>query len=242
MSPPQQMNPSPRVRGGFTLIEVVLAISLLAGIMLTIYQVVGQLARAKQLADMKRDITVIADSLLGRLVRELQLAYAAGSPLMGEPDTTNPDDGRNVYMSLIPGQSNNGARSDQILFLALDAAQFFPEGGTQSGVVQIRYVLRPDPEAPRDNDSLVLVREETPVIQPPEEAYRRMVVFPLASQVVSLAFTALDGDESQWVSTWGEKPRTSRLPSLIQINLVLRRGDGALESFQTAVAIRTTTQ
>jgi prepilin-type N-terminal cleavage/methylation domain-containing protein len=221
---------------GFTLVEVILAVTLLAGILLVVYQILTQLTRAKQLADAKRDVTVVAGTVLGRMVRELQLAYDGGSPLLPGPGNANTNQGRSVYLRLTPGNVKNGVRGDEITFLALDAAQFFPEGATQSGIVQIHYVVRVDPE--KTDNALVLVREETPLIQPAEEAYKKTVVFPLAENVSSLAFTALDADKSEWLSQWGERPRATRLPALIQIDLALRRSDGVVESFQTAAALK----
>lgn len=70
-----------RDSAGFTLIEIVIAVSILAAIVGVAYGSLTSIMRSKKLLDEERDLRAVANSVLTRMTRELQLAYS-GVPLM----------------------------------------------------------------------------------------------------------------------------------------------------------------
>lgn len=228
-----------RPRHGFTLIEVVLAFSILAIILGTAYGALNQIMRAKGALDDQRDVTLIANALLSRLSRELQLAYfdertfllpardqldqktPPNPPLIGEAKTLA-----------------NGQRGDSITFLASEGGQYLPDGGTHSGIVQITYRVESDVEQIQNSEATYyLVRDETPLRPDAKEAYKRSMIFPLTGRLVSLEFSYYDAEKDRWSQEWGEQ-NVRQLPSIVLFSAALRSPRGRIEKYTTAVPVR----
>lgn len=224
---------------GFTLIEVIMAISILVLIMGVAYSSLSGIMRAKALLDDKREARLIANSILRRLSRELQLAYRK-YPIM-EPKNQPKKYFNSTYLV---GEQNNlgvGQRGDKIMFMALEGGQYLPDGGTHSGVVQITYSVKEDPKNSRRVGNLKtysLIREEMPYSPSYDNAVRKRMVFPLTSQLVSLRFRYFDVENEKWVSEWGTGAKT-KLPSMVKLNMELMSPQGNVSSYTVAVPLLT---
>lgn len=232
--------------GGFTLIEILIAISIFVVMGAIAYQSLTNIARTKQSLDAARQEHMLAATVLNRLTRELRLAYAQGRPLLASPGEPARETGRNIYFRVEPTQGNQGYHSDRVTFLALNAAQYFPDGRNRSGVVQISYYLSADPS--QDNalatldgvagdGNLALVREEMPALNSDEEAQRLLVRFPIARRIRGLQVSSYSNRSKQWVATWGGDTIRERIPAMIQITIVIRSISGEDHSYTTTVAL-----
>jgi prepilin-type N-terminal cleavage/methylation domain-containing protein len=200
-------------RSGFTLLEVTLAISILSVMVLLNYKTIRGLIEAKLLLDDKRDGMFIANSVLTRISREIQLATsqrallppcdslgpvpsgaaAAGTP---PPDPSAP---RLVFRS---EESGVGA-GPSLTFLAKEAGQYIPDGGTHSGIVQITYRIEEDPDQRGARQrTLLLVREEVPHRLPATRACADVIRFPITKNLVSMSFQFFDKRAEEWSASW----------------------------------------
>lgn len=235
---------------GFTLIEVALAISILAVMVVLNYKILTSIIEAKQLLDDQRDGMFIANSLLTRLSRELQLA-SAGRPLLPSCDAagsaSNSGSGNQAtsgprYVLIGEEKSSSNVRGDTITFLARDAGQYIPDGGTHSGVVQITYRVEPDPDQKGVKDATqLLVRDEVPYRQPVARACQDALHFPITKNLVGLEFNYFDKKANQWSSSWNNE-KAAKLPQIVQFKVTLRSPGGHEETYTSAVALKSPPQ
>lgn len=229
---------SNRRQSGFTLLEVTIAVSILAIIMGITYSSLNQIIRSKKILDDKRDTGIIANSILTRMTRELQLAMAE-IQIMSDP-TTGSEPDPNAGMSLLgePQSIGEGASGDKLTWMALEGGQYLPDGGTHSGVVQITYRVEKNPEADSVNKDLYyLVRDEVPFIRPVKRAYEKRMTFPITKNLVSLEFRYYDARNKEWVSEWKDSSRP-KLPKMVKLLVKIKSPQGSIESYSTVVALR----
>lgn len=232
-----------RPQAGFTLIELIIAFSLLAIILSVGYGALSQIMRGASALDDQRDVTLIANSLLTRLSRELQLAYFDERTFLLPP--RDKLDQKTPPNPPLLGESQtlaNGAPGDNITFLAMEGGQYLPDGGTHTGIVQITYRVEADPEQPRNSDSTYyLIRDETPLKPDPKQAYKNSMVFPLTNKLVSLEFQYYDPEKEQWSAQWGDESKR-RLPALVRFSVALQSPHGRVQHYTTAVPLRAALQ
>ena len=147
---------------GFTLIEILIALSIFAVLLTFLLQFITRTTTTQHLVTERQNQLIIGQSLLNRLHKELQLVDDNNSrSLMPIPLSGIQNKGRSVYFRGIATNLDNGKRGDTVSFLAVDAGQSFPGRRPSQSIVQITYRVAPDPE---HINSFVLVRDETPFI------------------------------------------------------------------------------
>lgn len=238
---------------GLTLLELILSVSILSVIILLNYSLLRGVIRAKTIIDDKRDGMFIANSVLTRLARELQLTTAS-RPLLpscgtlsqapnGSQGSSGSSGAVNTPRLVLvgePGKTGQGVPNDTLTFLAKEGGQYIPDGGTHSGIVQITYRVEPDPDQSSlssERKTFLLIRDETPYQRPPTRACKNAIRFPITKDLVSLRFKYFDGKTKEWSDTWTDT-KSVRLPSLIQFSLTLKTPAGELETYTSAVALR----
>ncbi len=222
---------------GFTLLEIIISITLLIFIAGIAYSSLRGIIRSKDILEDQREARMVASSVLRRMARELQLAYS-GIPIMQPEDNRNENYSNRTYLAGEPGKQGENS-ADAITFMALEGGQYLPDGGTHSGVVQISYRVAPDPEGQEINGSKTyyLVREEMPNLRPYQKAAERAMRFPLTKNLLSLQFRYYDPEEDAWVSDWGGGKRV-KLPSMVKMRIEMISDDGVKKTYMTAVPLR----
>lgn len=227
-----------RREGGLTLVEVTIAVAILAVMVSLNYKVIMGIVRAKAIVDDQRDGMFIANSVLTRISRELQLATKLGGTIV-QCDPSAPPASGNPPVFLGEQQSGGGpARGDSLTFLAKEAGQYVPDGGTHSGLVQITYRVEADPEQKGSKDpSLLLVRDEVPASKNKERSCGNAIRFPITKYLASLEFQYFDKRNNEWVQEW-TGPKSFTLPAIVQFSLGLRSPEGRVDVYTSAVALR----
>ena len=218
--------------------ELLLAITIMSLVLSVAYSSLRQITRGKQLLDDRRDASLVANALLVRMTRELQLLYTeANAPLLPPPDDLKALRPSNMSLEGIKQNIGDGARADSVTFLALEGGQYIPDGGVHHGIVQITYRVEANPaNMGRRDGTYLLIRDETPYIKPPEKAYERTLSFVVTDCLVDLAFSYFDSDNEQWLEEWGAK-NARRPPRMIRLSLALQSPQGTIDTYTTAVPI-----
>jgi type II secretion system protein J len=226
------MNTNKQKQAGLTLIELVIALVIFSIIATTAYSGLTQILRAQKALDDQRDIQMIANSVVSRLSRELQMTTTSARLL---PPANSPN---KVYPSNVQLLGESNATGDSITFVADDAGQYVPDGRTHSGTVQISYRMAKIPEKEKMTDEKVfyLIRDEIPIINPVDRAYKKRMTFPITNRLAKLSFRYFNIDQKKWLNEWPANAGT--LPGLVQFNLQLLSPAGKLHTFTSTIALK----
>ena len=217
---------------GFTLIEIIIAISILAIIVGIAYGSFSQILRSKIILDDQSDVDSIGQTLMSRLAHELQSAYkAALLPECGEKQTATTSE----YFRGHKDSSSDGQSFDSVTFITRDGGQYMPDGGTHTGDVQLQYLVAPDPD---NANTPTLYRREIPVIRPVDRACENKLNFPIVGNISSLSFRYYDSQNSKWLDTWGSETTQSPMPRFVYIKAKIKSPRGEIHSYETMVATR----
>lgn len=207
MSRPFYFEPA-RCRGtrGFTLVEVLVAISLLAIVLTSVYGVFSSVSATKQRLDGDSADYHLARVIFDRLGRELHGAYFRA----GDQTT------------LLRGGSNE--RGEPFLELTTTAVTPLSMAGT--GIARVAYRLAEDPQRPPG--SKVLLRSERPR-QGPAASAEEPGMMRLAPGVAALGLRFFAA--GQWREEWDA--HQGGLPEMVEISLLVGRGPPGETPFAT---------
>lgn len=194
---------------GFTLIEVLVAISLLAIVLTSVYGIFSSVSATKVRLDSDSAEYHLARVVFDRLGRELHGTYYK----------------RGDQTTLFRGGINDSGES----FLELTTTAVTPLSAAGTGIAEVRYRLVLDRES--TDGSRVLLRGERPRQSAVEPADDRMM--RLAPNVVklSLRFYA----SGTWQEEWDA--RQNGLPQLVKITLVVGQDEQRQIPFTTTFEI-----
>jgi hypothetical protein len=211
-----------------------MALGILSVMVLLNYGIIKSLVESKVEIDDRRQAIFVANSVLNRLTRELQLAGK-------DPKLPPPCDGSSTARSnavlIGEGGSASGGKGASLTFSAKEAGQFMINGGTHSGAVQLTYRVAPDTdENNQSTGGVVLLREEIPNRQPFQLACKDIIRFPITNKLVNIQFMYYDKKAQSWESSWTEQ-RSSTLPDAIQVSVTLKSDRGNVQTYTTAVQL-----
>jgi general secretion pathway protein J len=179
-------------RDGFTLIEVLIAVSLTAIVLTSIYGVFTAVFTARQQVLVESESAQIGRVLFERLGRELRGAWI-------------PEKGNKFFAA---GTDREGRPE---LRFATASTTLAATG--RGGMAALRYGLQPMPEGPRDR--LYLVRSEEPYhLRDRLESGS----YPLSGNVKSLLWRFYGANG--WVESWSAE-QSNALPQLVELTITL---------------------
>lgn len=194
---------------GFTLIEVLVAISLLAIVLTSVYGIFSGVNATKVRLDSDSAEYHRARVIFDRLGRELHGAYYR----RGDPTT------------LFRGGINDQGES----FLELTTTAVSPLSAAGTGIAEIRYRLAPDQES--SEDSQVLLRGERPRQSAAKPADDRMMRLAPDVAKFSLRFYTAGTWQEEWDA------RQNGLPQLVEIDLLVGQEEQRQIPFTTTFEI-----
>lgn len=210
MSPRSCFNlPQRRGNRGFTLIEVLVAISLLAIVLTSVYGIFGSVNATKLRLDSDSGEYHLARVVFDRLGRELRGAYYRNGD-----ETT-----------LFRGGVNEQGES----FLELTTTAVTPLSAVGTGIAEVRYRLTPDEES--NKSSQVLLRGERPRQTASIAVDDRMM--RLAPDVASMTLRFYT--KGRWTNKWDAQQ--DGLPQLVEVSLIVGADEQRQTPFTTAFDI-----
>jgi general secretion pathway protein J len=219
------MSPSNARARGMTMIEVMVAIGILAMVAVLIHGVIDSLSRGRKGEGMRAERAHEGREAIQRMVRDLSGAYIS---------TAVP-----AVPALMTSRTAFVAKSS-IPFDRMDFTSFAhlrtERDSHESDQAEVGYFVVPDPEVP---DKMDLVRrEQTPIDYEP---LKGGIVNVVAEDVEKFDVRFLDPMTAQWLETWDSQQVTgqpNRLPYEVSITLVLKGvGGGPPYSYTTKVFV-----
>lgn len=222
---------------GFTLIEVALALGILSVMVLLNYNMITTLVESKMEIDDQRDSVFVANSVLTRLTRELQLATKIRMLVSSCSNASSNPTARLDSVLLSDTNPQSGGKGQSLIFSSTQAAQYVHNGNSHSGAVQISYLVEQDPDQKGgENPGLLLIRDEIPNRLPADVACKDVIRFPITNRLVHISYKFFDSKMNEWSDTW-EGPQANNLPGIIQLTLWLKSDKGRVSSYTTAVRL-----
>ncbi len=210
---------------GMTLLEVMVAVAVLAGVAVLIQGVTSSLAKGKKGEAARAERMHQGREAMQRIVRDLSAAYIS----MHVPAMIALQLERTAF---IGRASTPYDRLDFTAFAHLRTERDVHE----SDQAEVGYFAARDPDV--DGKMDLVRREQTPIDLDPQ---RGGIVNVVAEDIQEFHLRYLDPMTSQWITTWDTTQVTgqpNRLPLEVEITIVLKGvGDGPPYSYTTKVFI-----
>lgn len=210
------------VARGFTLLEVMIALSILAVLATLVWSTFSPTMDAKNLAAEQADKYHGLRLAMGRMTREISMAFISDRY-----------DARRYRERPTRFVASDSGSNDRLLFTTMAHERLYEDAKASDQAV-VEYRLDRDPE---DRDKKALIRREKTVID--EDLDDGGVEVVLASGIEGLDFEYWDPQEKEWEREWDTTriERAGRLPERVRITLTAPGDDGKERKFVTQTVV-----
>lgn len=217
-----QLRPARSSQRGFSLLEAVVALAILSFITLAAWYAFDGIARMKETVENTSESFALARTSLGRMSRELQMAYLTQNP------NKNPEP---RFLTVFRAKDEKPV--DSLHFATFSHQRLYRES-LESDTTEISYFAEPDDDAP--GLYKLLHREAARIDGLPEEGG---VVEVMARRVQSFQLRFYDAAKQEWAEEWDTEKieHLQQLPRAVEISMVLIDLEGAEHPYSTVVLI-----
>lgn len=208
---------------GFTLMEVMIAASIVAIMGALIYGSFGPMLRAKEVIEQESEHYRATQVALTRMAREISMAFVSN-----DFDHTRYRD-KNDMPTFFTGER------DQLTFTSL-AHQRRYKDAKESDQELLEYHMGQDPDAELDgsNDEVLLRREKVILDEEWENGGSEQV---LSDDVKKIGFEYYDDEKKEWVEEWDTRRDRDKLPERVRITLTSTDETGKEVNYSTEARI-----
>jgi len=203
---------------GFTLLEILVAISIVGIIMAAVYGAYTSNLEGIQAARGSSQLSQTARIVFDRMSKDLESAYLGGGFSK-----------KLAFGMVADDEEIDGRPADKIDFTALSHL-VSQENGLQTDLCELGYSIKEDPA----NGPFILYRRDSGIVDDDLGSGGR--VEELARMVAGLDLKFQDKSGSEF-EDWNtlEDPHKNTLPSLVQIRLILKDKQGREHTYITSV-------
>ena len=214
------------MKHGFTLLEIILAVTILALIGTMIYGGFSQTALNKARVEDDSDHSRVVHTALERMTRELTMAFVSTH--------VNPSPDLRVVETAFIGKDHGS--DDRIDFTSFSHRRLY-RNAKESDQNEISYFVTEDPDDPKVR--VLARREQNRIDQDPRRGGKSQI---LLSHVTEFNVEYFDPLLSEWVQTWNTEDmlaQPNRLPTQVRIRLSVEdpRHAGKIETFGTRASL-----
>ncbi|MBL7684429.1 MAG: prepilin-type N-terminal cleavage/methylation domain-containing protein [Deltaproteobacteria bacterium] len=186
---------------GFTLIEVMIAIAILAVIAILVFMSTSQTINSKEDTEKKDNLNHSVNMALNKMVNDLQMSF-----LLVGPDFLG-SDGR--MKTVFKGTE------DKLDFPTLSKMRYY-KNSQETDYGEVGYFLQDDPE--QSGQKLLMRRESKRIDDKPEEGG---VSEPIVDGIKELHFEYYDAQKKEWLKAWDSSQLESanRLPRAVRMTI-----------------------
>ncbi len=213
------------IQSGFTLIEIMLALALMAFVTSLLWGTFAQTAKVKKRLEQEQDRTHTVRVALMRMSREIEMAFLSNSEAVGVQERR----------TMFSGTSHNDF--DELRFswfghqrLHADA----PEGDTSL----VSYFTMPDPD---DATITNLMRRETRRLESKDPKLIPGETYILCPDILRLKFAYYDYKQKEWREEWDTTKADGQqyLPTQVRISLTVLDERGIPITFTSIARLHT---
>jgi general secretion pathway protein J len=200
------MTPKRHHEHGFSLIEIMLALALMAFLTSILWGTFAQTAKVKKRIEQTQDRTHTVRVALMRMSREIEMAYQSAE-----------SSGTQERRTMFSGVSHNDF--DELRFSWFGHQRLradLPEGDTSL----VQYFSAPDPDDPMVTN---LMRRETPRLEPQDPEMLPGETYILCPAVSRLKFAYYDFKQKDWREEWDttKADGLQYMPTQVRISLTV---------------------
>lgn len=205
-------------QGGFTLLEVMIAMAILASMALAMFVATNQTLNSKASTEGRDDATHAVIQGMNRISGDLEMAIMVKS--------------KDLLGATFDGEYAFEGQEQRLDFVTMSHARFLADS-KESEVVEVSYYLAPMPDEP---NLQVLMRREATSID--KNLQQGGITYPILENVQSLRFEYLDAKSDEYKKTWDSKSIdfNNRLPQAVKITVETLLPDDEDKSTFTTLA------
>ncbi len=207
---------SERARNGFTLIEVLIAITILTVIMMVVYQAFTASTDGIRRAEAVDDINSTARVIFLKLMDDINNAYLTGNNVIFVGDSKRDKE--------LPQDSLN-LTSLSNLMMVKDAKE--------TDLHEIGYYLKEDYDYQKQEKRLSLFRREKKTIGI-EPVLEGGSAYELTDEIAGIRFSYFDGT---WKDKWDSRINNNKLPKAVEVEVILFDADKKKRIFKTIIDV-----
>ncbi|MGH9894273.1 MAG: type II secretion system protein GspJ, partial [bacterium] len=208
-------------KSGFTLLEVMIALAILAAMSLAIFSVTSQTLTAKGQTEDRDEANHSAVLALSKMADDLSMAFMVKSKdLLGQQ---------------FDGELAFEGREDRVDFVTFGHTRYI-KGSKESDMAEVSYYLVPHPE---ERERRILMRREA--IQLDKNLQEGGTALPLLESVEGFRIEYYDTKSKEWKKTWDSKSIDfeNKLPAMVRIAIEITLPDEEEKTlFQTVIPIQ----
>jgi type II secretion system protein J len=201
---PTATSHSARSAPGFTLIEVMIAVTILAGMALAMFGATTQILNTKDRVEERDESNHSVSFAMNRMAEDLNSAYIVKSA--------------DMLGTKFEGEVAFKGKEDRLDFVNFNHLRFI-QGAQESDSMEVGYYLAPDPDDP---DLRILMRRESANVDKDPETGGQ--AFPLLSGVKNMRFQYLPSDSDEFKAVWDTTSIEAggKLPRAVKVELEVR--------------------
>lgn len=205
-----------RNRKGFTLIEVLIAVVLLAVISLLLWQSMGGAINSKERSEKREQTYRGANLVLNRMTRELSMCVLYSSLEFLGISSSSEQMTKSVFIG------TNAGDQDKLTFDTLAHVRYL-KNVKESDMAEVTYFVEKaaDEDQAQLGDYVLKIREKSPLDNQPDQGGR---VMTLLEGVKELNFRYYDVTKGEFKDEWDTTKIDfgNRLPKAVEITLVMQ--------------------
>jgi general secretion pathway protein J len=204
---------------GFTLVEVMIAVGITAGMALMTVGSLRQVDRASEIARAQNERYAAARVALSRIAREVSMAF-----LSDNYDSLRfPRERPTLFVG----------RDDELLLTTFAHVRLYRDA-KESDQALVHYTIEADPD--HAGEQALFRREKVRLDDDPERGGRKDLV---ADRVSALRIQYWDPTRKDWVREWSTRSveHQKELPPRVRLELEVKLADGRTERFVTEARI-----
>lgn len=186
---------------GFTLLEVMVAITILAGMALAMFGASSMMLESKDVVEKRDEASHSASFAMNKMAEDLNAAFFIKS--------------RDMLGTKFEGEVNFSGKEDRLDFASFAHLRFI-KNAKETDMAEISYYLTRDPDNPEYN---ILMRREATTMDKDMEAGGK--AYPLLEQVRSIRFEYLPEKSDEYKAVWDTASVDSgnKMPRAVKITL-----------------------
>jgi type II secretion system protein J len=205
---------------GFTLLELMISLAILAAMSLGSFIAASQILNSKKLTEDRDEVHHGAVLVLNRISKDLNMAFLVKS--------------KDLLGATFDGEFAFEGSEDRLDFVTFSHLRIIQEA-REANYGEVSYFLAADPET---NETKVLMRRESGTVD--KDLQLGGSAFPLLSGVEALRFEYLDSKDNEFKKAWDSKSVDfgNRLPLAVKVEIEIYLPDeDRREKFSTLAPI-----